>query len=145
MSFYNALFGMNPSAPILLGILHLTREDVGRFRDAYLNEHYIVIHTRLGGGNRECYCSEKEIASAEGHHCYQAIIEKLQAHPLYSHDVDDDFDRTYADFYFRFPEELKAELTAAAKGEQPTKPSEKWQALFAQLDAQKAARAEAKA
>ena len=38
MSLYNMLFGMNPDADNLLGLLGLTRGDVGRFRDCYLIE-----------------------------------------------------------------------------------------------------------
>jgi len=53
----------------------------------------------------------------------------MAAHPWYSHDVDDDFDCTFADFYFTPPTEIAATLTAA-----DSTPAEKWQALFAALD-----------
>jgi hypothetical protein len=55
MSLYNMVFGQNPIADLLLGILGLTREDVGRFRDAFVSEGQIAIYTRNGGGNRECW------------------------------------------------------------------------------------------
>lgn len=55
MSLYNALFGVNDTAPILLAVLGLKPDAVGRFRDAYIEGEHIVIHTRNGGGNRECW------------------------------------------------------------------------------------------
>lgn len=60
MSLYNALFGMNPYADILLAFLDLDRARVGRFRDVFVDtrpngERCIVVHTRNGGGNRGCW------------------------------------------------------------------------------------------
>ena len=45
-------------------------------------------------------------------------------------DEDDDFDSTYANFYFNFPEEYKEGLEALSKGIEDYRPSEKWQMLF---------------
>ena len=63
-----------------------------RFRDAYLKKDNgvvcICIFTRMGGGNRESY---------------EEVIRKLQAHPCYVKDYDDDFDETYATFCFHLP------------------------------------------
>ena len=55
MSLYNMLFGMNPDTDKLLSLLDATREDFGRFRNVYMRDGYIVVHTRCGGGNREDY------------------------------------------------------------------------------------------
>ena len=38
MSLYNRLFGENPDATILLGMLGLTRDSFGRYRDCFLNQ-----------------------------------------------------------------------------------------------------------
>jgi hypothetical protein len=94
MSLYNALFGVNPFAELLLATLKLSPDAVGRFRDVHLTEDgkRIVVFTRNGGGNREEY---------------QDVIAQLQAHPLYVRDWDDDFDCTYASFEFKVPEEHK--------------------------------------
>ena len=48
------------------------------------------VHTRNGGGNRECWCDSDE------HHCLVQTIETLQGHPAYLADHDEE---TYADFY----------------------------------------------
>ena len=58
MSFYNILFGENPFSDIVLATLGLTRHDVGRFRDVYLENDEIVVLTRNGGNNRSCWCEE---------------------------------------------------------------------------------------
>lgn len=106
MSLYNALFGRNPASALLLAMLDLTPDDVGRFRDCYLSESIsnskdllIVIYTRNGGGNRDDY---------------ETVTEKLQAHPSYVSDADDDFDCTYASYFFNVPEKFKAEAQELA-------------------------------
>ena len=82
MSLYNMLFGMNSDADKILGFLGKTREDFGRFRNVYMEDGYIVVHTRCGGGNREDY---------------ESVFDEMREHPWYSHDADEDFDCTYAD------------------------------------------------
>jgi hypothetical protein len=87
------LFGRNPLSPFYLAILGLCPDDVGRFRDCFLQktdegEIRIVIYTRNGGGNRDDYAE---------------VTEKLQAHPEYVTDFDDDFDCTYASYVFKVP------------------------------------------
>ncbi len=122
MSLYNMLFGVNQLAPVLLAALGLSRDQVPRFRDCYVDgeKKQIVIHTRTGGGNREDYQDEND---------------ELCAHPQYLHDEDDDFDSTYADFYFSFPPDLAADLTALCDKVETHRPSERWQELFAALKA----------
>jgi hypothetical protein len=91
MGMYNMLFGTNPDAELLLTILKSTGDfDTGRFRDAYLSQDgtEILIYTRNGGGNREDY---------------EEAINSMQNHPCYLRDEDDDFDCTYAYFYFAVP------------------------------------------
>lgn len=57
------------------------------------------VHTRNGGGNRDCYCFRVDDEHDEG--CLVPVIAALQEHPAYLCDEDDDGDRTYANFYFR--------------------------------------------
>jgi hypothetical protein len=92
---------------------------VARFRDAWVEEGesgpVIAIYTRQGGGNRECYCEGEpgSVAFAAEHtpsRCYAACNQELVRHPLYITDRDDEFDSTYATFYFRAPTELPAGL-----------------------------------
>ena len=119
MGLYNAIFGKNPMSNGLLAVLGLTQADFARFRDCYIEGETVAVYTRLGGGNRECY---------------QATIEQIQSHPLYLRDVDDDYDCTYATFYFRIPEEMKAAIAGlVAKDE--VAPADKWKQFFADLNA----------
>jgi hypothetical protein len=107
---------------------------VARFRDAWAEKGesgpVIAIYTRQGGGNRECYC-EGEPGSAkfaEAHvpaGCYAACNQELARHPLYITDRDDEFDSTYATFYFRAPGEYREVLTEAAGD--PVDTDKRWQ------------------
>jgi hypothetical protein len=113
MSLYNMVFGVNPNSDQLLEVLGKTREDFGRFRDVYVEDDCIVVHTRNGGGNREDH---------------EYVFEEMSEHPWYSHDEDDDFDCTYANIYFKIPEDkLK---TYVALLEQGRNPSEAWKEFF---------------
>ena len=122
MSLYNMLFGVNELAPILLKCLNLTPYEVPRFRDCFISDNSICIHTRTGGGNREDY---------------QAENEELAAHPEYLRDEDDDFDCTYANFFFKFPKDYEEDLKALADNIENHMPSDKWKALFQSMEKQK--------
>jgi hypothetical protein len=124
MSLYNMLFGVNKAAPVLLKILGIDYSKVPRFRDCFLSDGMIVLHTRTGGGNREYY-DEPNSENTEGP-WNTTMYENVN----FIRDEDDDFDSTYANFYFNFPEEYKADLEALSKGIEDYKPSEKWKKLF---------------
>jgi len=83
------LFGKNVNTEIVLAIIGLKESDVERFRDCGMDEDGILVYTRTGGGNREYYPNEK-----------------LTTNPYYRYDEDDDFDCTYASYYFNFPAEI---------------------------------------
>ena len=121
MSLYNMLFGTNPDADSLLSLLGKSRDDFGRFRDVYVHEGYIVVHTRNGGGNREDY---------------EHVFDEMSEHSWYSHDEDCDFDCTYADIYFRIPEESIEQLKVAFSN-QGVNPSQAWPQVLEVLSAGK--------
>lgn len=111
---YNMLFGENASQKeFLFAILEKEQGDFGRYRDIYVTEEHIVVHTRNGGGNREDY---------------EDVFDEMSEHPLYDYDEDDDFDCTYANIYFKHPAEHAEVLKEMSKG--TITPSEKWQVLF---------------
>ncbi len=122
MSLYNALFGTNAYAPVLLQILGIDQPDgkyeSGRFRDIYLHDGKIILYTRNGGGNREQY---------------QPIIDKLATHPNYIRDYDDDFDCTYAYIEFSIPEKSKTFLSKLSKLKTDT-PREKFDKLIKEME-----------
>ena len=112
MSLYNMVFGSNPDSNKLLTLLDKTQGDFGRYRDVYVEDGYIVVHTRCGGGNRDDY---------------QEVFEEMSEHPWYSHDQDGDFDNTYADIYFKIPEDkLKTYVSLLDQG---SNPQEAWKAF----------------
>lgn len=121
MSMYNMLFGMNPDSDKLLSLLGKTAGDFGRFRNVYMEDGFIVVHTRNGGGNREDY---------------EDVFDEMSGHPWYSHDADDDFDCTYANIYFKVPEDDKAFVYLKGLNE-GRNPSEQWAELFAHMEAMK--------
>jgi len=112
MSMYNALLGINPLAPLLLTMLGLKQEDVGRLRDCFLSTKddngndvndglvSICVYTRNGGGNRDDY---------------QEVIDNLSKHPCYLMDKDDNFDSTYCSIFFKIPEEYMDKINSVFK------------------------------
>lgn len=140
MSLYNMLFGVNAAAPVLMAMLGIDANDVPRFRDCYLTEDKkIAIHTRTGGGNRDMY--EHPDRSRENYpEYYEAGKESewpsgpwnsdLRKLPGFQYDEDDDFDSTYATFYFDVPEQFKHLLDKLPEGVDPAK---RWQETFERL------------
>ena len=130
MSLYNMLFGKNPLSGILLSMLDLTEDETGRFKDCFIENDKIVVHTRNGGGNRECWEQNEEDCRCPG-----CIIEvHLPKHPNYLYDEDDDFDCTYANIYFSVPEEHQDNfklIKEALAGTPP--PKDKWKMLLNSL------------
>mgnify|MGYP006940275397 CR=1 FL=1 len=115
---YNMLFGENAhQASFLFAMLGKQPGDFGRYRDIYVTDTHIVVHTRNGGGNREDY---------------EDVFDEMVDHPLYAYDEDDDFDCTYANFYFNHPTEYAEVLKEMAVG--TVTPADKWQALFKALE-----------
>ena len=101
MSLYNVLFGENESADTLLGVLGMTRDHFYRYRDCFLTEDgRIAVYTRGGGNNRDCWHDEPEDCNER---CVIAKHASNCRHPCYLTDEDDEFDPTYATFYFRLP------------------------------------------
>lgn len=139
MNLYNMVFSKNSASKIILATLGLTEEDFKRFRDCWVEKHEdsyrIVVHTRLGGGNREHF-SDNEVA---GEFCTCGgcnITYRLHTHPLYLGDKDDDFDCTYADIYYKLPEDYKEELIAIAS-DIPIVAGDRWKALFESMQKDK--------
>lgn len=127
MTMYGMLFGQNSEADNLLALLRSVDADFNppRFRDCYFDGTHIVVHTRTGGGNRECWCEGDDHGC-----CYVAANDAMTTHPWYASDADDDFDSTYADWRFTPPPEIAATLQKA-----DITPAEKWQVLFKALEA----------
>lgn len=117
-NMYNMLFGENVSqSDFLFTLLEKTPGDFGRYRDVFVTEEHIIVHTRNGGGNRDDY---------------EYVFDEMMGHPLYDYDEDDDFDCTYANYYFKHPKEFSDVLKEMAKG--TITPNEKWRMLFSALE-----------
>ena len=127
MGLYNILFGVNPNYEQILTALNLTKEEVPRFRDAYLTERegkqVIAIHTRMGTGNRGHWDYDSDTNEGIECKCNGCRAQYgLAQHPAYIADEDDNFDYTYATYYFQMPNHLT--------GESSTTPAEKWNAFL---------------
>lgn len=134
MSMYNMLFGKNPMSDIVLKALNISESDVPRFRDAYYDSKrgWLVIHTRTGGGNRDAYelgGEDQEEWNPSG-----PFNDDLRALPGFVKDLDDDYDRTYADFFFKPTDEWKKLLDQLSTIASEEKPAEKWQTLLRDLE-----------
>ena len=137
---YNLIFCANNRAGEILGLLGLTTDTVPRFRDVDILEQdgqkVIAIYARMGDGNREHddWSPPGQIDTHPGPDCLcnACVMEfKLAAHANYLSDADDDFDKTYATYYFSFPEGADQEafpVTSAQTGE------EKWGEFFKRLE-----------
>lgn len=138
MSLYNALFGVNPMAPLILLALNTTHNAIPRFRDAYLNEAgEMVIYTRTGGGNRDYYDSAESYAASrdmsDPDNDYKGPFnDSLRQLEGFLGDEDDDFDSTYASFRYSVPPAFKPIIETLKVG--PAKdPKTRWQALLKDL------------
>lgn len=105
MSLYSTVHGQNAAGPLLVHILKMRQDfDEGRYRDAWVEHEgdalIIRVHTRNGGGNREDYDDGS-----------------MQEHPWYLRDADDDFDSTYADFWFTADPEWIVQNWEAPEGD----------------------------
>lgn len=97
-----------------LEVLDDTAEDGTRSFDPGVDRDsdalVLRVHTRNGGGNRECWHDGEESAAG----CTGCANVQLQQHPWYLSDEDNEFDCTYADFLFRVPAEHRGAFVDAA-------------------------------
>ena len=134
------LFGENPYGVVFLALLGLQRVDIPRYRDCWWDGEYICVYTRTGGGNREYYDSADK-CRANYPEYFEGTEDSvpsgpwnddLRALPTFVRDVDDDYDCTYATFYFRVPESLQwviPHLSIIDKS-----PADRWQELISKLN-----------
>lgn len=131
---YNTLFGANPAATVILRTLDLSMETVPRFRDVHISDGKIAVYTRMGGGNRGHWEStEPDQPPGPDCLCPGCRAQLLARHEHYLYDRDDDFDSTYATYYFRFPPMFAEGLTALDTGD-IWNPDERWQAMLEALE-----------
>lgn len=127
MSLYNMVHGFNPLAAMVLAMVGIEASAVPRFRDAYYDGEHLCIHTRTGGGNRPYYESPQSYRDETGEDsaggCWN---EDLRALPGFVRDEDDDYDSTYATFYFEVPERF-AWFKDWASDKAAESPAERWQ------------------
>ena len=134
MSLYNLMFGVNKMAGFLLGVLNTSHHEIPRFRDCWLAEKgtQIIIYTRTGGGNRPYY-------DRPGDGDYEGPWnDNIRAIPGFIKDEDDNYDSTYAKFYFEVPETWKQMLVDFASSgvyEEPPSSEERWKQALDEIKA----------
>ena len=124
MNLYNMLFGINSAADVLLHIIGIDKTSIPRFRDCFIKDGHIVIYTRTGGGNRDFY-EKAHDENPDG-----PWNSNMYENEYFFRTADADYDRTYAYFYFTFPDEYKDELEAIDHRFENYTPSEKWATLI---------------
>ena len=137
MSLYNMLFGVNPHAPMLLGFLGTEPDKIPRFRDCYVKDGMIVVYTRMGGGNRGHWEYSSDTEAGPNCQCAGCIAEHyLPTLPGYVRDEDDDFDCTYASYYYK-PSPEVAKLVEQLSSLSSESPADRWRKLLADMEAQR--------
>lgn len=126
-TMYGLMHGENELATVLLAALGLTRTQVPRYRDCYWDGTHICVHTRTGGGNRDHY-EERNPENLEGP--WNSTLRDVAG---YVRDEDEEYDATYATFYFVPPAVLQEALAAVPAVD--ATPSQRWQSLFERLEA----------
>lgn len=108
MSLYNMLHGYTPAVIWILPMLGKHPDEYPRFRDCFVGDKahpeyadHILIYTRTGGGNRECYETEN-----------QAMREMKG----FVTDYDDSFDETFASWVFKVPEKWQKDFEVFSTG-----------------------------
>ena len=137
MSMYNMIHGYDPTSGLVLSILGVTPEQIPRYRDSYIDGERLVIYTRTGGGNRDYYENLESCSSnypdyfVEGEdHPSGPWNDDLRDIPGFLYDSDDDYDCTYASFYYEIPDNflyLKDKLMSMARNETQ---EERWEAAI---------------
>jgi len=112
MSMYQMVFADGEKGlPLLVSLGFKSVGEVGRYRSSWIEKGddgkpRIAIYTRNGGMNREHWDDEKE--AGPDCNCTGCVgTYTLPKHPNYIYNSDDDFDSTYATFYFSIPDNLK--------------------------------------
>lgn len=145
MSLYNMVLGETSVSSVALAMLDITRNEVPRYRDAGFTLQdetpVIYIHTRTGGGNRDFY--ESEDTCRENYPDYfrgdsedpdGPWNEDLRSIAGYISDSDDDYDSTYANFYFGVPEAFVEFVKSYLDKNGPAKTAgERWEACIAAI------------
>jgi hypothetical protein len=125
MSMYEMVFGPSTMdrATVCAALLMNPSVDVDvsnlRLRDGWIEKQQdgtslIVLYTRNGGGNRQCYCDD--YADTEGFvrgTCIGCYGDAATQHPNYVRDADDEFDSTYRTYWFTVPDWLGEGIRAA--------------------------------
>ncbi len=111
---------------------------VMRFRDAWAEKGgdgpVIHLYTRTGGPNRECRCQDEPQLTHIPDNCWAACNEALQAHALYLRDADDNYDSTYASFWFSAPPVPLVREALAEIAVDPVDTGARWREAIARVE-----------
>lgn len=141
MTMYNTLFDTNPYTNVLLMALGITQADVPAFRDCYLDDNGdIVIFTRTGGRNRDMYEDGQRARQRYPEYFdgsandpkgpWNADLRLLDG---FKCDADDEFDHTYARFYFAPPAALADALKEIAQKQGNNDPNAAFRKLMSDI------------
>lgn len=93
----------NPDQDKCIWAVGLDPDKIPRLRGAGVQKtehgYRIIIHTRTGGGNRKDYEVADYVLAGDSN-------PYMRTSPYYCRDEDDEFDCTYANFFYRIPEDF---------------------------------------
>lgn len=91
MSLYDLMFGKDADDDNLFQLIGFLPRDFGRFRGISTKDNNVIVYTRCGGNNRECY---------------RDVFKLMENHVWFDRVVDDEDDSTYCNFYFSVPDKV---------------------------------------
>lgn len=120
MSLYNMVMGINPYGPGLMALLGIDPRMVPRLRDCYVDVEakQVVVLTRTGGGNRLGYAEENAW---------------MESRPGFVKTEDDDYDSTFAKFWYAVDAKDADIIDEVAKAQGPFDPMKRFQALVEEM------------
>lgn len=119
------IFGINANLAVMASpFLPMVAENFPRFRNIFLKDEEdaedpydgdLYVYTRMGGGNRECYC-EEEGCDCSSCGCGACEADRIEGLPNCIARDDDDFDYTYCTFVFKVLEENRNDFLCLKEG-----------------------------
>lgn len=97
----------NIHTDVILQAIGLEADKIPRLRGVGIEDDKVLIHTRTGGGNREFYDTF--------HIKIHGTNEYLRSSTFFLYDSDDEYDSTYANFWFSIPPKLEKLLSDNTK------------------------------
>lgn len=141
MSLYNMMFGTHPMAGMAMALAGEQASSLPRFRDAWIQpnsetgEPEVVVYTRMGGGNAECWNQYEDDYDADAPCSCEGctVTNVVPTWDRFLRMEDDDYDYTYRSFFFA-PREDHLDVARAIMEAEPVDVGAKWKKLLEDIE-----------